>query len=839
MTMLKGGLVLLLTAALLPAGACAQDAGSAAAAYEEGRYEDAIRIGTSIVESSPDDMVARRALVGALIDVGRYDEAVSRADNLHNLRGEALRARGRLDEAEQAFSQAISEGGADRWSAEFNLAEMIYQRGDRAEAARRFDEFITLYNQSNSLPARDLVAVGNAVWYLGNTESALFQDAVMAFDEATKQEPRFIEAHIRIAELFLEKYNSTEAHDALADAAAINPNHPRALLAQAHAQIFDGNRGAALELVNRALEVNPNLVPARLLLARMLLDTEDVDSALVEIEKAREVNPRSVEALSMAAAIHYLRDQTAEYERLASEVRQINPRYAGLLITTAEIAAQTRRYADAARLAAQAVEVDPDYWQAHSLLGLNTFRLGDVEGARAAMETAFAGDPYNVLIKNNLDLLDTFTQYQLREGPGLHFMLHQDEVDVLYPYLMEAAVQAHSDLTSRFGDQPRGPVRIELYPRSADFSVRTVGLAGMGALGVSFGDVVALDSPSARQAGQYNWLTTLWHELAHTIALGVSNNRVPRWFTEGLSVVQEGRSSPSWSSPVVPEFLQMYYSGTLPPPSRLNEGFIRPESPQHLSGAYELSSLVIEWIEEKHGFDSIVRILRAYGEGRSDEQIIRSVLGTTPEAMDDEFDAWMRSRFPPDRAQEFSRLSSDAGRAAAAGDMTRAKRLLEQAGALFPVAQAGSPFAALAEIREEEGDIAGAIEALKIVSAADEQAYEPNLHLAKLLEETGDLAGAAAALERAVWIHPYDLSVHQKLAELYTGLGEHQKAVRERRALVGLRPTDMAAAYYHLAEALLSAGDVSGARQEVLRALDAAPAFQEAQDLLLRIHDRS
>lgn len=839
MGVLRGSFVLLLTAALLPAAACAQDAGSASAADQEGRYEDAIRIGMSVVESNPDDLVARRALVSALIEVGRYDEAIDRAGPLDNLRGDALRARGRLQEAEEAYARAIGAGGEDRWTAEFNLAEMMYQRGAREEAEARFDAFITLYNRSDALPTPDLVAVGNAVWYLGNLEPDLFHDAVMAFDEATKQEPRAIEAHIRIAELFLEKYNSTEAHSALADAAAINPRHPRALLAQARAQVFDGDRGAALDLVNQALEVNPNLVPARLFLARMLLDTEEAEAAMVEIQKAREVNPRSLEALSMAAAIHYLSDQTSEYEQLVAQVRQLNPRYPGLYITTAEIAGQTRRYGDAARLAQQAIEVDPTSWPAHSLLGLNAFRLGQVDAAREAMETAFAGDPYNVLIKNNLDLLDTFAQYEVREAPGLQFMLHQNEADLLQPYLMEAAVQAHTDLTTRFGDRPRGPVRIELYPRSADFSVRTVGLAGMGALGVSFGDVVALDSPGARQAGQYNWLTTLWHELAHTVALGVSNNRVPRWFTEGLSVVQEGRSTPSWTSPVMPEFLQMYYSGVLPPPSKLNEGFIRPQSPQHLSGAYELSSLVIEWIEENHGFDAIVQILRAYGQGRSDEQVIRSVLRMSPEELDEAFEKWMEARYPADRPVEFQRLMTEARRAADGNDTTRAKRLLEQAGALFQVSQGGSPFTALAEIRRAEGDVTGAIEALKVVSAADDMAYQPNLLLAELLEDQGDLAGAADALERAVWIHPYDPAPHLKLAELYSGLGQHAKVVRERRAVVGLRPTDMADAYFRLAEALFDAGDMTGARQEVLRALDVAPAFQEAQDLLLRIHDRS
>ena len=70
----------------------------------------------------------------------------------------------------------------------------------------------------------------------------------------------------------------------------------------------------------------------------------------------------------------------------------------------------------------------------------------------------------------------------------------------------------------------------------ADFAVRTVGLPGLGALGVTFGTVVAMDSPSGRKPGSFNWATTLWHEMDHVFVLTATHNRVPRWFAEGLAV---------------------------------------------------------------------------------------------------------------------------------------------------------------------------------------------------------------------------------------------------------------------------------------------------------------
>ena len=66
-------------------------------------------------------------------------------------------------------------------------------------------------------------------------------------------------------------------------------------------------------------------------------------------------------------------------------------------------------------------------------------------------------------------------------------------------------------------------------------------------------------------------------------------------------------------------------------------------------------------------------------------------------------------------------------------------------------------------------------------------------------------------------------------------LGETGKAVRERAAVVALNPVDRPQALYHLAVAQRDAGDVTAARRTVLRALEDAPHFERAQELLLSL----
>ena len=82
-----------------------------------------------------------------------------------------------------------------------------------------------------------------------------------------------------------------------------------------------------------------------------------------------------------------------------------------------------------------------------------------------------------------------------------------------------------------------------MYPDHADFAVRTLGLPGMaGALGVCFGKLFVMDSPTARKPDRFNWGSTLWHEFTHVITLQMTDHKIPRWFSEGLSVYEERKA---------------------------------------------------------------------------------------------------------------------------------------------------------------------------------------------------------------------------------------------------------------------------------------------------------
>ena len=108
----------------------------------------------------------------------------------------------------------------------------------------------------------------------------------------------------------------------------------------------------------------------------------------------------------------------------------------------------------------------------------------------------------------------------------------------------------------------------------------------------------------------------------------------------------------------------------------------------------------------------------------------------------------------------------------------------------------------------------------------------------QLRERLGDSTGVRAPLERLLWISPYDVDQHVKLAELASRAGDHKTALRERRAIVALNPPDPIEARYQLAKELAAAGDAVGARRELLAVLEQAPSFEKGQTLLLELRAR-
>ena len=868
-------LTLSVAAVLAAPVACAQEPSArnvttAIEALRYGQYDDAIRMARADATREPANSRPIRIQADAFHATGRYAEAeeallaFTRAHpndaSLSNRLGEVQRERGKLADAEASYARAIASAAPDSLMAQVNLAILQFERGDIDVAMKAFDRFIDVYNNRRGrLSPTELEAVGIACRYLGRDNPKLYHDALRALDEAVAADSTDLDRRVRLAELFLEKYDATEALATLTEVLAVNPRHARANLAMAQVRLFD-ELGDPSPFVQKSLEVNPVLPAARALAAILLIDLERYAEAAAEARKGLTADSSAPAALIALAAAQYLQHDSAGFRATLTAVHARQPKAADAEAALANIAARSRLYGEAVRFAQLGVDRDPKSARAWSYLGINALRTGEIARGRTALDQSFKLDPYDPWSYNTLNLLDTFKDYVEVKTPRFVIMIERKDADLLGPYVETLAEQAYDSLAARYGHRPEPPIRIEIYRSHQDFSVRTVGLSGLGALGVSFGRVVAMDSPAARRVGEFNWGSTLWHEMGHVFTLGATAGRVPRWLSEGLSVYEERRARPSWGEDPSPLFFATYAAGQLPKVSRLNDGFMRPAFPAQVPLSYYLASMVGEMIEQERGIGAIRDMLDGYRRGLTTERVFRDVLKVDPAAFDDSFDKWLRKRF----AKHFDSVRPAmpitlGGRRQPGGDdipitgpflesLERGRTLLtegkvdeaidelKKAKEMFPeYALSDGPYALLAQAYQTKNDKRAAASELQAMTVINEEAFAENIAVATALLELDDRAGALAALERAVWINPFEPDTHLKLAELAAQMSERRIAIRERRALLALDPSDRVEALYQLALAYADAGDPTSARREVLRALEQAPNYSKAQDLLLRL----
>ncbi|MBI1353944.1 MAG: tetratricopeptide repeat protein [Acidobacteria bacterium] len=720
-----------------------------------------------------------------------------------------------------------------------------WDRGDRAAARQCYTDL---------LRSDDLAARAEAWWALGDVKSAneVFRDAI-------KAQPENPDLRVRWGYLYLQTHQEGEALALFGEALEIDEKClPAKLgLARVFAERFEDK---AQKLVDEALEANPESVEAHLLQGRLRLEVSNLAEADKSLDKALELaaaQQRSpLELYALKASVDLLRETTdSEWTKKALEY---NPRYGEIYSIPARYYIITRRYREAIELYEKAVQVDPENWSAHADLGVNLLREAREQEGRKHLEIAFQGDPFSAKTVNTLRLLDSFEHFKtfsnkdlLRdEGlqptaedlakPEVIVRLHEKEADLLRPYVIELADEAVASFSKKYGFTPQRPVWVELYPDHDDFAVRTMGMPGVGLLGVTFGYLVAMDSPSGRKPGSFHWGTTLWHEMAHVFTLEATDHLVPRWFSEGVSMYEEWEARPNWGEQISPDFINALQEGKLLPVADLDEGFIRPSYPNQIAVSYFQAGLICRLIDREWGTEKLVAMLTEFGKDRSTADAIRTALGVEPEEFDERFNVYLKMRLgavaEKEGLEKWRKEWKALLEAAREKDWSAVIEKGESVKELYPdYVEAGNAYVALAQAYEEEGARDKAIAELEQYRDHGGRQPETLEKLAGWLQEADRRDDSIKTLTEVIYIWPGDEGLHVSLGEQLLAAGRSQEALREFRAALAMGPIDKAAAHYRLAEAYYKLSDRPQTRRHLLYALEAAPGYRPAQKLLLEI----
>jgi tetratricopeptide (TPR) repeat protein len=655
-----------------------------------------------------------------------------------------------------------------------------------------------------------------------------YQDANNEFRALVARYPKNPDYRVRWGRMYLEHWQPNIASDLFKEALEIKADHAGALLGLAlvAAENFEGQGEA---LARKALEADPKLLEAQELLARIALEDNNNRKATEEANKALAIDPASVEGKAILATIDLLADK---------KDTSWDPHSARGYETIGHFFVLNRRYEEGIQYYRKALELDPQLYTARSELGINLMRLGQDVEAFKQLETCYNAGFQDYATVNSLKLIDSYKNFVEFKTPRTILKVQKKEAELLRLYFEPEMERILTTYERKYKIKLDRPVQVEVYPDHEDFAVRTLGVPGLGALGVTFGYVLAMDSPSGRPPGQFHWASTLWHEMSHVFTLTGTGSRVPRWFTEGLAVHEETAVNPEWGDRISPMVLKAIKDKKLLPVTELDRGFVHPTEAAQVIVSYFQGGRICDYINEKWGWDTLLAMLHDFGAGEETAAVIRKELKIEPEEFDKRFFAFVEAdtKKQVDHFEQYSggmKLISELAKSKAYEAIIKEGEKIQD---WYPdYVEDNNLYEILAKAYLETNNKPAAMAELERYVKIGGRNPETIKKLAKMLVEAGRKKDAADVLARLNYIYPLDNEAHQLLGSFWLEQGNASGAMREFRAVVAHNPIDPAEAHYDLARALNSNHQPDQAKDELFTALEAAPGYRPAQRLLLEL----
>ena len=741
-----------------------------------------------------------------------------------------------------------------------DLAYTVYlhnnQPGRASEAINRLVRVGTSRDLRFMSPV-DLVALGNSLLLLGEEPRIVLDEL---FTRAIKNDPNCLDAYLAAGDLALAKQDYDLAANQYRDALKRFGKDPEVHFGLARA-FYQSDRNQMIQSLDAAIYINPNHVPSLLLLAEHQIDCEDYAGAGDLLDRAFGVNPWHPELWAYRAVLAHQANDSQACESHREKGLKFWPRNPQVDYLIGRKLSQKYRFAEGAAFQRQALKYDPNYLPAKIQLAQDLLRLGEEQEGWKLADEVHTGDAYNIEAYNLSNLHDHLSEFTTLEAEGFVVRMDKSEADIYGDMVIEFLQEAKTKLCEKYGLQLDKPVVVELFPNQQDFAVRTFGMpGGEGFLGVCFGNVITANSPKAQRPTNFKAL--LWHEFCHVVTLNLTDNKMPRWLSEGISVYEELQRDPTWGQRMNPEYRGMILSGKLTSIGELSAAFLSPPTPSHLQFAYYESALVVEFIVDRYGLEPLRAILADLAKG---EQINDALSKHTAPIKDIEkqFEIFARKRAEdlapevdfekPDKDQfdpadyvmllellqeqpnNYWALTLYAKALLASSKWTEAKEPLEKLIALYPqYAGEDNGYRLLAEAHrqlgetEQEKDVLGK---LAMISSDSSYAYGRLLEIA-MAEQ--DWQGVVKYGEKSMAVYPMLAQLHWRLGRASEELGRDEQAVKSYQRLLLLDPSDPADVNYRLGRLLL-AKDPAGAKRHVLMALAEAPRFRQAHRLLLKI----
>ncbi len=550
----------------------------------------------------------------------------------------ALKANYKLKKAEEVLRTVLNEAPKQH-EVRVELGEFLIAKGSKSEAKVVLNVLAGFFNKKLMKTSRDFTAVSRGMQLTGS-----HKDANYAMERAIEKNAKNVDGLIHWGYLFLEKYNRGDALNVFKEALAANPNSVGAMIGVARTELELGNDYAKVrEILARAQELSPNDVDLHLVYADIAIKDTDCKEARRQTALILKNRPKHLEALTINATCAYLDDDMSAFERQAADILKLNPDYAELYTTAATYGVRVHRYKEGVALHRRALKINPDFGPALLGIGIGLSRTGDERGAHDMLKRAFEVDPFNVRVFNMLELYETeLENYEIKKYPKFELRTKKTESEVINAVVAPLVEESILTYDKTYNFKPEKYLSVEVFPESQVFGVRSVGLPNISPQGVCFGNTVIARSPSD---GNFNWAQVIWHEMAHVYHIQLSQNRVPRWFTEGLAEYETNIKDTGWARYHDRELSKALKSGELRGVLNLSKGFTHARSHGEILRSYHQASLVIHFIAETYSYEKLPEMLRAWAAKKRTPQVLKDVLGLDADAFDAGFEKWLTKKY--------------------------------------------------------------------------------------------------------------------------------------------------------------------------------------------------
>jgi len=831
-------LILLTTCIALATGSALPSLGSeievAQEQFKTGKYAECLKSAQEAIDDSAYSVDWRILLIESMMELGQYDKAADTAGTALINYPVSLRL---LELGHRAY---LHNGEGDR-------AAEVLSRAFRIGSMRdvRF------------MNSTDLTAIGKSLLRIG-AEPRLVLDEF--FNRAIERDPNCLDAYLAAGELALAKQDYDLAAGQYEKALKRFGKDPDVHFGLAKA-FSHSDRAKMIESLDAALYLNPGHQPSLILLAEHQIDCEAYPTAAELLTRIIDLNAWNSQAWAYRAVLANLdNDSEAAKKHRANALKywRTNPEPDYLI---GRKLSQKYRFTEGAAYQRQALKLNAEYLPAKIQLAQDLLRLGAEQEGWVLADEVHTKDAYNIEAYNLVNLRDNLAKFETLRPDGLIVRMDKLESAVYSDKVIELLRQAKSELCKKYALELDQPVTVELFPNQQDFAVRTFGMpGGDGFLGVCFGNVITANSPKAQKPS--NWQAMLWHEFCHVITLNLTHNKMPRWLSEGISVYEELQRDPTWGQQMNPQYRSMILEGKLTPVSNLSAAFMNAPGSMQLHFAYYQSSLVVEFLVNRFGYETLRAILTDLGNGEEINNAI-SKRAAPIEEIEKDFDAFARKRAEdlapevgweqPESGQvdfadpeslagwlaehpnSFWALSLYANRLLADRKFEEAKKPLEKLISLYPqYAEEGNAYRLLAQVHHELAETEQERRVLNsLASISPDEAYAYG-RLMEIDAEQENWQEVVTNGERYMAVYPMLATVHWQLGRADEELGRDEKAVESYRRLLLLEPENPVEVRYRLAR-LLRLRDPIAAKRHILEALAEAPRFREGHRLLLEI----